>query len=88
MKSHSNYVLSLFDFIDRSIIPKIKNPDVGRTGYSHVSMIKALLFKIIKDISSIPALIDKICSDLYLARAIGVVHIKDYASSESSFHYF
>ncbi|GAB6190232.1 hypothetical protein JCM30566_19750 [Marinitoga arctica] len=40
---------------------------VGKTGYSPVSMIKALLFKIIKNISSISTLIDDLYSNPYLA---------------------
>ena len=90
MKSHSNYayILTLFDFIDWSIIPEIKNPGVGRTGYSPVSMIKALLFKTIMKIPSISALIDELYSNPYLAQAIGFDPIRDYVPSESTFSIF
>ncbi|SHE97678.1 hypothetical protein SAMN02745164_01536, partial [Marinitoga hydrogenitolerans DSM 16785] len=42
MKSNSSfaYILTIFDYIDWSLVPEIKNPGVGRTGYSPVSMIK------------------------------------------------
>ncbi|MBM7560254.1 transposase [Marinitoga litoralis] len=90
MKSHSSfsYILTLFEFINWSIIPSVKNPGVGRTGYSPVSMIKALLFKIIKGLPSIPALIDELYSNPYLAQAIGFDPIKDYVPSESTFSLF
>ncbi|KAF2955288.1 MULTISPECIES: transposase [Marinitoga] len=89
-KYHSplTYILTIFDYIDWSLVHDIKNTGVGRTGYSPVSMIKALLFKTIKKIHSIRELINELYSNPYLAQIMGFDPIRNYVPSESTFSNF